>query len=76
MQKKNTHPGKKSTKALQPIKKKQPIAKKHYGAFKSTRYDPCNSTSIIMTLKNPCFWGDASSDQALHALLLALKLLA
>ena len=42
MHKKSTHPGKKAQKALQPIKRKQATeksTKKHYGAFKCTRYD-------------------------------------
>ena len=37
---------KKAQKALQPIKKKsepqEKSTKKHYGAFKSTHYDPCS----------------------------------
>ena len=39
--KKKYSPWKKAQKALQPIKKKWATEKKHYGAFKSTHYDPC-----------------------------------
>ena len=43
MQKKSTHPEKKSTKSTPAHQKKAspPPPKKHYGAFKSTHYDPC-----------------------------------
>ena len=33
---------KKSTKSTPAYQKKQATEKKHYGAFKSTHYDPCN----------------------------------
>ena len=50
--KKSTHPGKKKHKKhSNPSKKKQATeksTKKHYGAFKSTRYDPCILTFLIV----------------------------
>ena len=51
MQKKHSPWGEKAQKTLQPIKKKKQATekstKKHYGAFKSTRYDPCGISSGI-----------------------------
>ena len=44
MQKKSTHPGKKGTKNTLAHQKKashRKSTKKHYGALKSTHYDPC-----------------------------------
>ena len=47
VQKKSTHSGKKSTKSTPAHQKKsnpqKKSTKKHYGAFKSTHYDPCRS---------------------------------
>ena len=44
---------KKAQKALQPINKSEPqkkSTKKHYGAFKSTHYDPCEWKRLAMIL--------------------------
>ena len=53
MQKKNTHPGKNSTKNTPAHQKRQATEKrikKHYSAFKSTHYDPCKCFNGGLTM--------------------------